>query len=38
MDKFVLKSPFEPVEEQRKAIEALTRGLNDGYLPRHFWV
>jgi excinuclease ABC subunit B len=30
MEKFVLKSPFEPVEEQRKAIEALTRGLNEG--------
>ena len=30
MDKFVLKSPFQPVEEQRKAIAALTRGLHDG--------
>jgi len=30
MDKFVLKSPFQPVEEQRKAIAALTRGLRDG--------
>jgi excinuclease ABC subunit B len=30
MDKFILKSPFEPVEEQRKAIDVLTRGLNDG--------
>ena len=30
MDRFVFKSPFEPVEEQRKAIEVLTRGLNDG--------
>jgi len=30
MDKFVLKSPFKPVEEQRKAIDVLTRGLNDG--------
>ena len=29
MDKFVLKSPFEPVEEQRKAIEVLTQGLNE---------
>src|SRR5208283_4037758 len=29
MDKFVLKSPFKPVEEQRKAIETLTRGLHD---------
>jgi excinuclease ABC subunit B len=30
MERFVLKSPFEPVEEQRKAIDLLTRGLNDG--------
>jgi len=30
MDKFVLKSPFKPVEEQNKAIEALTRGLKEG--------
>ena len=30
MDQFVLKSPFKPVEEQRKAIEVLTQGLNDG--------
>ena len=30
MDKFVLKSPFEPVEEQRKAISVLTQGLNEG--------
>ena len=30
MDKFVLKSPFEPVEEQRKAIDVLTHGLNEG--------
>jgi len=29
-DKFVLKSPFKPVEEQRKAIEVLTRGLQGG--------
>src|SRR5271167_817117 len=29
MDKFVLKSPFKPVEEQRKAIEKLTQGLNN---------
>ena len=30
MDKFVLKSHFSPVEEQCKAIDVLTRGLNDG--------
>ena len=30
LDEFVLKSPFKPVEEQRKAIDVLTRGLNDG--------
>ena len=30
MDKFVLKSPFELVEEQRKAVDVLTRGLNEG--------
>ena len=30
MEQFVLKSPFSPVEEQRKAIEVLTRGLRDG--------
>src|SRR3984885_5344073 len=30
MEQFVLKSPFKPVEEQRKAAEVLTRGLNDG--------
>ena len=30
MEKFVLKSPFKPVDEQHKAIEALTRGLRDG--------
>ncbi|MDE1920980.1 MAG: excinuclease ABC subunit UvrB [Candidatus Omnitrophica bacterium] len=30
MSTFALKSRFKPVEEQRKAIEALTRGLNDG--------
>jgi len=30
MEKFILKSPFEPVEEQRKAIDVLTRGLNEG--------
>jgi excinuclease ABC subunit B len=29
-NKFILKSPFEPVEEQRKAIDVLTSGLNDG--------
>jgi len=30
MDKFVLKSPFEPVEEQNKAIKFLTDGLEKG--------
>src|SRR5476649_1245056 len=30
MERFILKSPFEPVEEQKKAISVLTRGLNDG--------
>ena len=30
MERFVLKSPFDPVEEQRKAIDVLTNGLNDG--------
>src|SRR5437016_5325135 len=30
MDQFVLKSPFQPVEEQRRAFEALTRGLSEG--------
>jgi excinuclease ABC subunit B len=30
MERFDLKSPFKPVEEQRKAIDALTRGLNNG--------
>src|SRR5208283_2419107 len=29
MERFVLKSPFKPVEEQRKAIDVLTRGLHD---------
>ena len=29
MDKFVIKSPFQPVDEQRKAIDYLTKGLND---------
>jgi excinuclease UvrABC helicase subunit UvrB len=29
VNKFILKSPFEPVEEQRKAIDVLTRGLNE---------
>ncbi len=31
MEQFVLKSPFKPVEEQRKAIEALTAGLEKGF-------
>ena len=30
MDQFNLKSNFKPVEDQRKAIAALTKGLNDG--------
>lgn len=30
MDKFILESPFKPVEEQRKAIDSLTKGLNSG--------
>jgi excinuclease ABC subunit B len=30
MDQFVLKSPFQPVEEQRRAFEALTLGVSDG--------
>jgi len=30
MEQFVLKSPFQPVEEQRKAIDVLTRGLEQG--------
>jgi len=29
MERFVLKSPFKPVEEQRKAIVALTRAFRD---------
>jgi excinuclease ABC subunit B len=29
-EQFVLKSPFKPVEEQRKAIDVLTRGLKEG--------
>jgi len=30
MDKFVIKSPFKPVDEQRKAIDFLTQGLING--------
>lgn len=30
MDQFLLKSPFQPVPEQQKAIAALTKGLNTG--------
>ncbi len=31
MDKFILKSQFNPVEEQKKAIIALTEGLTQGF-------
>ncbi|MBF0504677.1 MAG: excinuclease ABC subunit UvrB [Candidatus Omnitrophica bacterium] len=32
MDQFLLKSSFKPVEEQRKAIDFLTRGLHDNVM------